>query len=212
MRRRLFVGLATIAVAGCGAIEAGRNATTAPTIAAAERPSLTERLASATGLGKDAPPVQPAGEDADWTQAALAALDTEGVILLSTVPADVMQFCPGYASQTRENRAAFWAGLVSAVAQFDGAAQPAGTARLLRISRPVAQENGCGGSMAEGIDNMRCAVRIMARQVGRDGTIAGDSGEGRRGWRGLARSWMPLRSSGTRDQIAGWTRSQSYCR
>lgn len=211
MRREILAMLAIATLVGCGAGEAGRRATTAPTIAPVERPSVTGRLASAVGLGKDQPAMRWGEENAEWTEAALAALNAEGVTLLSTVPSDVMQFCPGYATQTKENRAAFWAGLVSAIAHHDGAAQ-AGKSRLLRISRPAAQENGCGGSMAEGVDNVRCAVRIMAREVGRDGTIAAEESGARQGWRGLARSWMPLRSSEKRSEIASWTRKQSYCR
>ena len=214
MRRGVAVGMAVAVLAGCGAGEAGRQATTAPTIAPVERPSATGRLASAVGLGKDEPAPQGAGEDAEWTQAALAALNAEGVTLLSAMPADVMQFCPGYATQTRENRAAFWAGLMSAVARHDGMARTGlrGTSRLLRISRPAAQENGCDGSMGDGADNARCAVRIMAQAIARDGAIAGGAEDAWRGWRGLARSWLPLRSSQSRGEIASWTRRQSYCR
>jgi len=211
MRREILAVLAIATLAGCGAVEAGRRATTAPTIAPVERPSVTDRLAAAVGRGKKQPAMRWGEENAEWTEAAMAALNAEGVTLLSTVPADVMQFCPGYARQTKENRAAFWAGLVSAVAHHDGAAQ-AGKSGLLRISRPQAQENGCGGLMTEGVDNLRCAVRIMAREVARDGAIAAEDQGARQGWRGLARSWMPLRSPRQRSEIANWTRKQSYCK
>ena len=213
MRGRIMLALATLVLAGCGAVEAGRQATTAPTIVPVERPSATGRLASAVGLRKEQPAMRWGEENAEWTEAALAALTSEGVTLLSTVPTDVMQFCPAYATQTRENRAAFWAGLVSAVAHHDGVAQGGRRLGLLRISRPAAQENGCGGSMENGADNLRCAVRIMAREVARDGAIAGGTETaGGRGWRGLARSWVPLRSSAGRAEVANWTRRQSYCR
>lgn len=211
MRREIVALLAAAALAGCGAAEAGRRATTAPTIAPVERPSVTDRLSAAVGRGKDRPAMRWGEENAEWTEAALAALNAEGVTLLSTVPADVMQFCPGYARQTKENRAAFWAGLVSAVAHHDGAA-PEGESRLLRIPPSAARANGCGGSMTEGVDNLRCAVRIMAREVTRDGAIAAEDSGARQGWRGLARAWMPLRSTEKRSEIAGWTRRQSYCK
>ena len=210
MRNRLMA-LATLALAGCGAAEAGRQATTAPTIVPVERPSATGRLASAMGLRKNQPAMRWGEDNPEWTDAALAALDSEGVTLLSTVPSDVMQFCPGYATQTRENRAAFWAGLVSAVAHHEGAAQGARRG-LLRLSRAQTQDSGCGAA-EDGAGNLRCAVRVMAREVGRDGAIAGGTeAQGRRGWRGAARSWMPLRSREKRAEIASWTRRQSYCR
>ena len=210
MRKGIMV-LAALALAGCGAIEAGRQATTAPTIAPVERPSVTGRLASAVGLRKEQPAMRWGEDNPEWTDAALAALDSEGVTLLSTVPSDVMQFCPGYATQTRENRKAFWAGLVSAVAHHEGASQ--GSPRgLLRLSRPQTQEGACGTG-EDGAGNLRCAVRIMAREVTRDGAIAGGAEvQGGRSWRGLARSWMPLRSREKRAEIASWTRRQSYCR
>lgn len=203
--------LAALTLAGCGAVEAGRQATTAPTIAPVDRPSVTGRLASAVGLRKDQPAMRWGEDNPEWTEAALAALDLEGVTLLSTVPSDVMQFCPGYATQTRENRKAFWAGLVSAVAHHEGASQgPRGG--LLRLSRPQSQEGSCGAG-EDGAGSLRCAVRIMAREVGRDGAIAGGAeAQGGRNWRGLARSWMPLRSQEKRAEIASWTRRQSYCK
>lgn len=213
MRGRIMAALATLALAGCGATEAARQATTAPTIAPVERPSPTGRLASAVGLRKDQPAMRWSEEKAGWTEATLAALEAEGVTLLSTVPSDVMQFCPGYATQTRENRAAFWAGLVSAVAHHEGATQ-GGRLALLRLSRPQAQkESGCGSALDDGAGNLRCAVRIMAREVVRDGAIAGGAeAAGARDWRGVARSWMPLRSQQKRAEIASWTRRQSYCK
>lgn len=198
------------AVAGCGATEAARQATTAPTIAAPDRPSLTGRVATALHLKNPKPAMQWGDQNAEWTEAALEALNAEGVTLLSAMPADVMQYCPGYAAQTRENRAAFWAGLLSAVARHEGmnpAANSGGRFGLLRITRRAADANGCDGSLLRGEDNLKCAVRIMARSVAEDGAIATE----RRGWRGVARDWLPLRSASKRADIAGWTKQQSYC-
>lgn len=207
---------AALALAACGAETAGRLATTAPTIAATDRPSVVDRVAGALPLSRSQP--QPAmrwGEtNPAWTEAALAALNDEGITLLSSVPADVMQYCPGYATQSRENRAAFWAGLLSAVARHESgwnAGARGGGGRhlgLMQISSPTAKAHGCAGSLLTGEDNLQCAVRIMARAVVRDGAIAGGTG----GWRGAARDWMALRSGAKRADIAGWTRKQSYCR
>ena len=160
------------------------------------------------------------GEDnPEWTAATLEALEAEGVTLLSSLPADVMQYCPGYAAATRENRAAFWAGLLSAVARhesgLDQSARAGGRFGLLRITRRTASANGCGGSLLRAEDNLKCAVRIMARHVAQDGAIGGGAetaAADRGGWRGLARDWLPLRSATQRDEIASWTRRQSYCR
>lgn len=213
MRRKIMALLAVATLAGCGATQAGLRATTAPTIAPAERPSLTGQLTSTLGLGRQQA-ASASEDDAEWTQAALAALNAEGVTLLSALPADVMQFCPGYARQTRENRAAFWAGLVSAIAERDTQPQARDGRRLplVQISLPTARANGCGGSMTDSAANAQCAVRIMAQAVAQDGAIAGRSEAGGTGWRGLARNWLPLRSDRHRSEIANWTRKQSYCR
>ncbi|MBB1491806.1 hypothetical protein H5395_09725 [Paracoccus sp. MC1854] len=209
MQRKMLAALAVAVLAGCGVTEAARQATTAPTIAPAGRPSITGWLTP----DAQTPATDGVSGDMEWKQAALGALESEGVTLLSALPADVMQFCPGYARQTRENRAAFWAGLVSAIVERD--ARPEARERrlpLMQISLPDARANGCGGAMTDGAANARCAVRIMAQAVARDGAIAGRSGAGNSGWTGLARNWLPLRSDRQRGEIAGWTRSQSYCR
>lgn len=211
MRTLMLAGLAALTLTACGTSAAVREATTAPTIAPAARPSAPARVATALHLRK-APPAMRWGDDnPEWTAAALDALNEEGITLLSTVPSDVLQFCPGYATASRESRAAFWAGLLSSVAKHESghrAGAKGGGGRylgLMQISAPTARANGCRGSLLRGEDNLRCAVRIMARHVVRDNAIAG-------GKRGLARDWMPLRSSAKRSDIAGWTRKQSYCR
>lgn len=206
MHRTIMATLAVLALAGCGVRDAAQRATTAPTIAGEAPRPLSGRLAAALPLGKtpkEAP--APAGDGTDaWTQAALEVLDQEGVTLLSTVPADVMQFCPGYATQTRENRAAFWAGLLSAMARQEGAE----AAGLASHTAGKGQSGGCAGELLAGGEPLQCAVRTVARHVVRDGSISGHKG----GWRGAAREWLPLRSDGSRAKIAGFTRKQSYCR
>ena len=202
-----------LTLTACGTSEAVRSATTAPSIAPVERPSLTARAATALHLRKEPPAMRWGDENPEWTVATLDALETEGVALLSSMPSDVLQYCPGYATASRENRAAFWAGLLSSVARHESRhveTAKGGGGRylgLMQISRPTASANGCGGSLLKGEDNLRCAVRIMARHVVRDNAIAGDKS----GWRGVARDWAPMRSSKKRADIAAWTSSQSYC-
>ena len=95
--RTIMAAGAILALAGCGIESAARDATSAPTIAATARPSP---LGRALHLGRKEPaPQQP---DPEWTEAAMAALNAEGVTLLSSMPSDVLQYCPGYARATRE--------------------------------------------------------------------------------------------------------------
>lgn len=150
----------------------------------------------------------------EWTRAALAALEAEGVTLLSTVPSDVDAFCPRYAALDRESRKHFWVGLLSSVAKHESSYNPAaqgGGGRylgLMQISPATARHYNCDAQLLDGSQNMACAIRIAAVNVSRDNAIV--SGQGN-GWRGIARDWMPLRSAAKRADIAGWTRGQSYC-
>ena len=149
----------------------------------------------------------------EWTQATLNALDRHGVTILSRVPSDVTAYCPGYEGQGVEGRRAFWAGFMSALAKHESTYNPGAKGGggkwlgLMQISPATWRHYGCEGQMLDGADNMACAVKIMSRQVGRDNAVVGGSGA----WRGVARDWAPLRNSSKRADIAGWTRSQSYC-
>ncbi|MDO5657656.1 MAG: transglycosylase SLT domain-containing protein [Paracoccus sp. (in: a-proteobacteria)] len=201
-RRAAILGLAAIAsLAACDTPD-NANLLIAPAPVAAPPPALPVMRWDHRG-----------GSDA-WTQAALAALDREGVAMVSQVPQDIGHYCPGYAAQGPDGRKAFWVGLTSALARHESTYNPAargGGGRwlgLMQISPATWRHYGCSGDIMNGADNASCAMRIMARQVGRDNAVARD-GSGR--WRGVARDWAPLRVASKRDDIAGWTRQQSYC-
>lgn len=157
-------------------------------------------------------------EAQEWTAATLAALRSEGAALISTVPADVDEFCPKYARATPPERQAFWAGLLSALAKHESTWNPharGGGGRwigLMQIAPRTARAYGCDlpadKGLTDGSANLACAVRIAAAQVGRDGAIVSDGS----GWRGIARDWAPMRVGAKRADIAGWTRAQPYCK
>jgi hypothetical protein len=150
----------------------------------------------------------------EWTRATLAALDRDGVTILSNVPHDIQTYCPNYAELGHTGRKAFWAGLLSALAKHESTYNPqasGGGGRwlgLMQIAPATWRHYGCSGNITNGADNMDCAVRIMSRQVGRDNAVVRD---GSGGWRGVARDWAPMRSASKRADIAAWTSSQSYC-
>ena len=155
---------------------------------------------------------RPEGEQ--WTEATLAALQTEGVALLSEVPGDIGTWCPGYLEADHEERAAFWAGLLSALARFESTWNPAavgGGGRwfgLVQISPSTARLYDCaadsGSELTNGSANLQCAVRIAAETVTRDGVVAANRG-------GLAADWGPPASAEKRQAMAAWVSSQSYC-
>ncbi|AXC51139.1 lytic transglycosylase domain-containing protein [Paracoccus suum] len=150
------------------------------------------------------------GSDA-WTSELLAALESHGGRLVQVVPADVSAYCPSYVTAGVEQRKAFWAGLVSSIAKHESTWNPGARGGggkwlgLMQIAPSTWRAYGCDGQILDGGDNLSCAVRIMAKQVGRDGVIAGG------GARGVGRDWAPMRSGSKRADIAGWTRQQSYC-
>lgn len=208
--RVTMVLAAALALGACGVRSAVHEATSAPTIAPTDKPSVIGRA-----LHRGASPAPAAGPDAEWTAEALAALNAEGVTLLSSMPRDVLQYCPGYAAAPPQARAAFWAGLIGSIAgsgEGTAAGKTSAARRLLHIPNPLARAHGCDGSMESGRDNLRCAVRILNRSVAQDNAIAGESTGARRGWLGAARAWTALRSAKGRADIAGFTRTQNYCR
>lgn len=179
-------------------------------------------------LAADTSPVQTPGflpaarwdhlpQGSAWTEATLRALEAEGAVLINTVPADVEGFCPGYADAGPDQRRAFWVGFLSSAAKFESRWNPLARGGggeykgLMQISDATARANGCetGEALLDGSRNLSCAVRIMARHVGRDGAVVGG---GERGWLGAARDWLPLRKKAARSDLAGWTSAQSYCR
>jgi Transglycosylase SLT domain len=154
-------------------------------------------------------------EAAQWTQATLDALRSEGAVLASTVPMDVAQYCPDYATAPVADRQAFWAGLFSAIAKYESTWNPGakgGGGRylgLLQISPATADMVGCdlgSGGLTDGASNLACAVRIAANRVP-DG---GDETEGE-ALAAIVTDWGPMHDSGKRAEVAAWTRAQTYC-
>lgn len=153
-------------------------------------------------------------EGDDWTEATLTALQNQGAVLLRNVPGDISDWCPGYAEASTQERAAFWAGLFSALAKHESTWNPAAVGGggkwfgLVQIAPATARGYGCvagsGEALKNGEANLSCAVRIAARTVMRDGVVAA-------GGRGLAADWGPFHSRAKRSEMAAFTRSQSYC-
>lgn len=149
-----------------------------------------------------------------WTEATMGALQSDAAPLLNMVPEDIGAWCPGYATATEAERAAFWTGLLSALAEHESTWNPRAVGGggqwfgLVQISPATARGYGCaartGDALQDGAANLTCAVRIMASTVMRDGVVAANRG-------GLAADWGPFSNAGKRAEMAEWTRTQSYC-
>jgi hypothetical protein len=157
-------------------------------------------------------------EAARWTRAGLQAIDKHGQSLVQTVPGDIGKWCPTYAKNGPDKRAAFWVGLMSALARHESTWRPDAVGGggqwfgLTQISPATARGYGCmassGSELLNGSANISCAVRIAAHQVARDDAVVTD-GEG---WRGMARDWAPFRNEAKREAMAAFTSRQPYCR
>lgn len=161
-------------------------------------------------MGWDARP-----EAASWTASTIAQVARNDSVLAGAVPGDIAAWCPGYGKNSPAERRAFWAGLLSALAKYESSwnSQAAGGGGryigLLQISPRTAGAYGCeatsSATLKYGAANLSCGVRIMARQVGQDGVVAGNGGQG------LGRDWGPFNVASKRAAMAGWTAKQSYC-
>lgn len=149
-----------------------------------------------------------------WTRTTLNALDSHGAALVDIVPADITTFCPAYPEASREDRAAFWSGLLSALAKHESTWRPEASGGggkwigLTQIDPRTARGYGCEArsvsALKDGSANLSCAVRIMSSTVPRDGVVS-------RGGRGVAADWGPFHSSRKHVDMIEWTRAQSYC-
>ena len=151
----------------------------------------------------------------EWTKATISAIETDGAELLSEVPADIGTWCPGYIQAEPRQRAAFWAGLLSALARFESTWNPQAVGGggqwfgLVQIAPATARGYGCDADSAselqDGAANLQCAVEIASETVTRDGVVAAGGG-------GFAADWGPFASASKRAEMAAWVSSQDYCR
>ncbi|NCN39650.1 transglycosylase SLT domain-containing protein [bacterium] len=166
-------------------------------------------------------------QGARWTAFVHDEMESLGKNLLATTPADIGEFCPNYSKLSRGNKKNFWTYLLSAMTEFESNFNPSLQYRenfkdskgnyiisrgLLQLSQESANGYSCNIRDAQDLHNpftnLSCAIRIIDRWVGRDKRIAGQvSG----GWRGGARYWSVLRTSGHNrvTTIKRWT--SSFC-
>lgn len=152
-------------------------------------------------------------EAAIWTRTALGAAMSGP--LTSIVPDDIAAWCPAYPQNSADTRAAFWVGLLSAMAKHESTWNPDAVGGggqwfgLVQISPATAQGYGCmatsGAALKDGSANLSCAIAIIGQTVSRDGVVA----EGRGG---VAADWGPFRNDEKRSDMAAWVSAQSYCR
>ena len=149
-----------------------------------------------------------------WSRAALTALRSHASVLPRTVPKDIGDWCPAYATNDTGAREAFWIGLLSALAKHESTYRPAAVGGggkwygLTQILPSTARLYGCqarsGAALKDGASNLSCAVRIMNKTVARDGVVS-------HGMRGVAADWGPFHSSKKRNDMIAWVREQPYC-
>ncbi len=184
-------------------------------------PLAVALLLSACGLAAKEPEVTKpamrwdhiAGSQA-WTDAAFAALFSHGAALLDVVPKDSAAWCPAYPDNGPDQRAAFWAGMLSTLAQHESTYNPRAVGGggkwygLVQILPSTARGYNCaaktGAALKDGAANMSCAIRIMTHTVVRDGVVSA-------GGKGIAADWGPFHSARKKADMLGWISQQSYC-
>lgn len=154
------------------------------------------------------------GAQRSWTLAMLASLRGPASKLTDIVPRDIDTWCPSYRTASRQEREAFWVGLVSSLAWHESTHRPSAVGGgglwygLTQILPSTARLYKCkarsGAALKDPEDNLSCALRIMASTVPRDGVISA-------GMRGVAADWGPFHSSRKREDMRAWVSSQSYC-
>jgi hypothetical protein len=152
-------------------------------------------------------------EAAQWNASTMAALQGDGARMLARDLSDIDSFCPGYARQDAQGRAAFWLGLMSVMARYESGWNPQASGAggryrgLMQISPQTARHHGCdlaAGGLYDGATNLACAVRIMSAAVTRDGVVA--TGRG-----GVAADWPPMRDATKRAEAMAFTRALPAC-
>lgn len=150
-----------------------------------------------------------------WTQASMRAILSHGQKLPQTIPRDIQEWCPGYADQPPEKRAAFWAGLLSSLSFHESTWREDAVGGgglwygLVQIAPPTAEWRKCKvqsrAGLKVGTANLACAVRIMNITVPRDQVVSA-------GMRGVAADWGPFHSTKKRQDMQRWSKAQPYCK
>lgn len=149
-----------------------------------------------------------------WSRAALTALRSHASALPRTVPKDIGDWCPAYATNDTSAREAFWIGLLSTLAKHESTFRPTAVGGggkwygLLQILPATARGYRCNATSRDGLKNgaanLQCALRIMAVTVPRDGVVSHNM-------RGVAADWGPFHSRAKRTDMMKWMRKQPYC-
>lgn len=210
---------------------------TAPTPTATPKPSPTptatpKPTATPVPSTGSAKPLweSKATDGVNWTAHVMNKLDTLGVDMVDSVPADFATFCPSYKKFTYTQRKEFYTYLISAMTKYesgfdpkqfyqegfnDSSGNPVISRGLLQISIESANSYGCGFTSSQQLHdpylNLSCGIRILNRWIGqRDFRLAGKIDGS---WKGGARYWSVLRTtSGSYSSIVGLTNGTSLCK
>lgn len=164
-------------------------------------------------------------EAALWTQYTISAVAEFGQPLLTLGKlSDAKVYCPKYASLGLSQRVQVWVMLISAMARHESGfnpetqfkeafndrnGKPVISRGLLQLSIESGNGYGCGlkkaSELHDPLTNIRCAVRILAKWIPKDGVIGTKK-------RGGARYWSVLRESkSTRAKIAAKVKALPGC-
>ncbi|MEJ0022027.1 MAG: lytic transglycosylase domain-containing protein [Alphaproteobacteria bacterium] len=157
-------------------------------------------------------------EGDSWTQITRAALDADGVALITSTPTDMDAFCPNYAKLDDAGKKEFWVAAVSEIALVESALDPAKAGAqnrrgLLQITPEAAQRYGCANvgvaQLSDPQTNLGCGVKILAATSAHDQIVTGFTTDG---WKGAARYWLSLRKPESIADLQEHLNAQNFCK
>jgi len=156
-----------------------------------------------------------APDSAKWTKASFQALDGHGAALVNMGPDDIDAYCPAYPDLDASERKLFWTNLIASLSYHestwkqDAAGGGGKWYGLLQILPATAKGYQCQAQTKEdlkdGVQNISCALRIMAVTVPRDGVVSRD-------FKGIAADWGPFHQERKREDIQSYSRALPICR
>lgn len=178
-------------------------------------------------------------EASQWSDFTLKAISEIGADLPVTVPSDIADFCPAYASRSLEERPAFWVGLLSAMARFESNFDPTVSFNELEACPSCSWATTSDGRPVISRGLLQLSQESVNQSAYRGCDVAPDEesrlhdpefnlrcgvavanflvrrhgviSQNDGGWKGAAAYWSVLRRPDKLERIQAFTRSTSIC-
>lgn len=163
-------------------------------------PQLGEAIAAEYPEGCENNFINKQGQLGPWGYTALEEIRRHPDVYTNNVPGDMGELCSGYAGFDTKKREQFWVWMFLAMAVPESGCRPRarnsgapdGTAvGLFQVYAPFCDPLGVRGDLHNPHNNTRCAVRGLARELGRRDNLTSPTSKGSSP---LRTYWAPLRN------------------